>query len=624
MIQYYKGALGINLLFRFHGSGLYRAMIPGLLSTCLYLLINLQFRKNQAVTQTNTKEEMEDDLSHPYAVGVLVSSVSFLIVFRANFAYQRYWDACGSVFHLMSKWLDATTHTASYHMQSAHYKHIRPPSFFDYPELDTLFLTRDRERGVYNSTQSPSGTIGSSDCSDSLHQKRTTPRRHKSINYVSDRVNNSGSTAALTDDSWEVETLLSPGEPRPLRGTPRLDGGWQGLFNDETATFYEPNSNQSIRATTRDEIHNNSITGFDSTSGGRTPPLFLQELAHLSSLLMAVALSTLRNDIEGAPSPLSIYKPGSSFPPVDPTSLSKDWINLKDIFHALFGFDTCPETRTKYNASHPLPVIGGVSDAEIRFIQMAKGPSAKTQLCWQWLSEFIIREHLAGSTGNVGPPIISRNIQFLSDGMIHYNHARKTMFIPFPFPHAQLSVFYIIAVIPSVPFLMDQYTNETWIGAMLSFLTVTCLSGLHEVARQLENPFKNVPNEIPLTTMQSMYNESLITMYAGFHPDHFWDPQQYQREHTSKRPNGKSEGDHTENTKAKANVNNSPMKVEQKKSASHGTSHSGTGKDIDEFKQILKEQSKEIERLRTLVERGERGNKHATLPNDATRTFPFS
>ena len=61
-----------------------------------------------------------------------------------------------------------------------------------------------------------------------------------------------------------------------------------------------------------------------------------------------------------------------------------------------------PETRTRYNAARPLPVIGGVSDAEIQMLQMARGPYAKVQLCFGWLSEFIIREHLAGSLGLVG------------------------------------------------------------------------------------------------------------------------------------------------------------------------------------------------------------------------------
>ena len=45
---------------------------------------------------------------------------------------------------------------------------------------------------------------------------------------------------------------------------------------------------------------------------------------------------------------------------------------------------------------------------------------------------------------------------------------------------------------------------------------------MHEVARELEAPFQNTPNDIPLTTFQAQFNEALITMYAGYHPDAFW------------------------------------------------------------------------------------------------------
>ena len=130
---------------------------------------------------------------------------------------------------------------------------------------------------------------------------------------------------------------------------------------------------------------------------------------------------------------------------------------------------------------------------------------------------------MAGSLGAVGAPIISRIVQFLSDGMKHYNEARKITWIPFPFVHAQLSAFFIFVVAVCIPFLMNQYANQSWLGGTLTFLVVTCLAGLHEVTRELENPFRNAPNDIPLCTMMAMYNESLITMFAGFHPDSYWD-----------------------------------------------------------------------------------------------------
>lgn len=44
--------------------------------------------------------------------------------------------------------MDSTIHVCVYHLQCDHYKDIKPPSYFDYPELNHLFLTRDREQGA--------------------------------------------------------------------------------------------------------------------------------------------------------------------------------------------------------------------------------------------------------------------------------------------------------------------------------------------------------------------------------------------------------------------------------------------------------------------------------------------
>ena len=143
-------------------------------------------------------------------------------------------------------------------------------------------------------------------------------------------------------------------------------------------------------------------------------------------------MSTLRNDIEGVSSPLSLYIPGSAWPEVDPKwdknlydSKLEYW--LYTILYFL-GEGRSPYERAMYNIARPLPVIGGVSDAEIQMLQMARGPLAKTQLCWSWLSEFAVREHSDEAHG----ALLSRSMQFLSDGMIGYNDCRKIMFNPFP------------------------------------------------------------------------------------------------------------------------------------------------------------------------------------------------
>lgn len=381
-------------------------------------------------------------------------------------------------------------------------------------------------------------------------------------------------------------------DPNYLVSEGRKDGGWGPLFGDDTSTFYnmkDPNTWEMSRD-----------KGFASTVGGRTHSLFLQELTHLASLCVAVAFSTLRSDIEGTEAPLNMYKAGSPWPETDPDKLKKDkgaWIHVKDTLRYLSGFDRTPAMRAAHNASRPLPVLGGVSDNEIAFLQRAKGPSAKVTLAWHWLSEFIIREHLKGSLGKVAPPIISRLIQFLSDGMIFYNHARKTMFIPFPFPHAQISAFFVFTIIFTVPLLMDEYANDIYIGSALTFLTVTCLAGLHEVARELENPYRNVPNEIPLVTLQAMFNEALITLYSGYHPDHFWDPDQYM---TYGEMKARKEGSSRAQT-PKSRRNKTVKPVDKPQSVNEA-------KTLAQLQDLISKQQKEIERLSCIVEGSGSGN----------------
>ena len=459
MIPYEKSFLGVDLLFRFHGSPILRAVIPSILSTLFFILLDIYVDKDTS----------QNFITHPYGIGVLISSISFLIVFRANYGYQRYWNACGDVHQMMSKWLDAVTHTACYHMQQHHYDHMKPPSYFDNHDLNKYRLSRDRE---------VEGEVMEFRKKGKVYKKSRA--LSKSIQSVSIR------NISLEDDN-DLYHNDSMREPSYLIGEGRRDGGWGLMLDDGSSTYFTMDDPQSWEE--------NDQRGFASTNGGRTHSLFLQELVHLASLTCAVSFSTLRNDVDGAESPLDFYTPGSPWPNVDPDSDKKSWRKATtDLLRYMSGYDRTPERRTKHNALRPLSVLGGVSKNEIAFLQKARGASAKVNLAWQWLSEFIIREHLAGSLGDVGPPIISRIFQFLSDGMIFYNHARKTMFIPFPFPHAQISALFVLTTMVSMPLLMLEYSNNIYLGALLNFFTVTCLAGLHEVARELENPYRNVPN----------------------------------------------------------------------------------------------------------------------------------
>jgi hypothetical protein len=196
------------------------------------------------------------------------------------------------------------------------------------------------------------------------------------------------------------------------------------------------------------------------------------------------------------------------------------------------------------------------------------------------------------------------------------------MFIPFPFPSAQLAVFFVINLIWAIPLMLTQYVNDPWLGAMLAFFAVTCFSGMHEVARELENPFKNVPNEIPLCTLLAQYNESLLTMYYGFHPDHFWNADHF----TVQRGNpGTQASRHyaaSSETASKPPFA-SPIKTAEgiARQSRNGTTHAATAANsasskqqsaedwkLEEMQATIAKQSRELQELREMIQNASQQN----------------
>lgn len=565
-------------------------------------------------------------MDHPYAVGALLSAFTFLLAFRANFSYHRWWEAMTAVHTMHSKWLDVGTELAAFHLQAAVYRDQLPPSFGAHPEL-TCLVERERER--LNVTTLEELEVKLDEDAEKEKEKKQHLRRRKRFWK---RKNKKNGGSAVGEDEAAAESnagvnisVLSPlsnvSSPENQNTTPAARQQLQpppqqktaapstlATFNIKTATtptkisrnfkskikseqkqrtreekqrqfasqqryrrtapvksinapaapytsssFMSPNTHHSnyfrfpffttslttVQHQQQPLLHfGQAATLKTDTHDARkrpwqadTPPLFLQEAAHLLSLLSAVALSTLRNDLEKAESPLIAFTPGAPWPHVDPddygADVRSDWeesfpFTPMIVAHYLLGWSRTPKMRTLYNAARPLRVIGGVSDGEVEVLQAARGPLAKVALVTLWLQEFITREHLAGSTGMVSPPIISRLYQCTSDGMMGYNHARKVAYIPFPFPHAQITSLFVLIVGCILPVLMQSYLTNEIFGFSMNLLTVMCFCGLHEVARELENPFQNAPNDIPVNFFQSEFNEALITMFFGCHPDAYW------------------------------------------------------------------------------------------------------
>lgn len=397
MIRYTGGAFGFNILFRLHGSAVFKSLLPAIISSMVYLLL-FEY----------TDVEDEEIFEHPYPMGALVSAFSFLLVFRANFSYNRYWEAFSAIHQMHSKWLDFATEVAAFHYQSKRYDLQKPPAFGTFPNVKTI--TRERERleepmtfaELEDHIEDMAENAAAISVGNSLRSrffKRKKNKKFERANVINQRNNSKNINTPTTKDKKKEQPM------------PYNERCYTGSYKDKCSVF-----TTVARKHLRDGCRGSEDT---------PPALFLEETAHLLSLLSAVAMSTLRNDLENAESPLIEFVPGQPWPHVDPddymADIRKNWTQsthpMYTVFRYMFGLSRTDANRTLYNAARPFRVIGNVSDAEIELLQVARGPLAKVSLCSMWIQEFLSREYLSGSTGNVAPPIISRLFQYVSDGL---------------------------------------------------------------------------------------------------------------------------------------------------------------------------------------------------------------
>jgi len=85
MIIYPRGFAGLPLLLSCSGSAIPRAIVPGLACAAWAVILEL----------TVGHLYLQNLIVHPYPFQVFSSVVSFLLVFRVNASYQRYWESIG-------------------------------------------------------------------------------------------------------------------------------------------------------------------------------------------------------------------------------------------------------------------------------------------------------------------------------------------------------------------------------------------------------------------------------------------------------------------------------------------------------------------------------------------------
>jgi hypothetical protein len=121
----------------------------------------------------------------------------------------------------------------------------------------------------------------------------------------------------------------------------------------------------------------------------------------------------------------------------------------------------------------------------------------------------------------VHPAICSRVYQELSKGSLGYWQASKLLAIPFPFPFAQMVTLQLCLLVILFPVMVssviDDHLDFKWLAPLFSWLGVASYFGLNIVAVEIEMPFGDDANDLPLVALHEMFVTGLSSLYLAQH-----------------------------------------------------------------------------------------------------------
>jgi len=133
----------------------------------------------------------------------------------------------------------------------------------------------------------------------------------------------------------------------------------------------------------------------------------------------------------------------------------------------------------------------------------------RCEVCLQWIQR-LIGEADEKKILKVAPPILSRVFNQLGNGIVNLNNARKIKEFPIPFPLAQMITFMLLFHWAITAFICAASVERTFWAGILSFIVTFSFWSINYIAVELEQPFGDDPNDLPLHEMQADLNRSLV------------------------------------------------------------------------------------------------------------------
>mmetsp|Transcript_77513 Transcript_77513/g.121043 ORF Transcript_77513/g.121043 Transcript_77513/m.121043 type:complete len:473 (+) Transcript_77513:3-1421(+) len=144
----------------------------------------------------------------------------------------------------------------------------------------------------------------------------------------------------------------------------------------------------------------------------------------------------------------------------------------------------------------------------------------RCEVVLQWIQRLVVEAN-AAEVIKIAPPILSRVYNQLGNGIVNLNNARKISDFPIPFPLAQMLSMMLMVHWFTIAVIAAAGIKHAFWATSLPFIAQLAYWSVNYIAVELENPFGDDPNDLPLQDMQRDLNKSLkglLHPLALFHP----------------------------------------------------------------------------------------------------------
>merc|ERR1719313_652155 len=141
-------------------------------------------------------------------------------------------------------------------------------------------------------------------------------------------------------------------------------------------------------------------------------------------------------------------------------------------------------------------------------IHFLDGTFDPCEVSLQWIQRLIVHAE-ANQIIKVAPPILSRVYNQLGNGIVKLCEARKIAKFSIPFPFAQMvTIMLLTHWVMAAVVCATSIESRVW-STLLSFAVILSFWSINYIALELEDPFGDDANDLPLHDMQKDLNKSI-------------------------------------------------------------------------------------------------------------------